>query len=873
VNRRGSSRPGRAGPAARSGTHRAAVLGAAAAGLVLVVVALAAPWDGVAQGSRVALACGAALAIGTGIRLHRPARQAPWWILAGGFALFGAGHLAAVPGVWSPPLLLGELAPLAAYPVLGLAVLGLLRAQRPSGDREAAIDAAVVVIALATFLGGNLVSGSAQAGPGWTASAVGTLTLGAITAGTVRLLFSDSSRSPSTWLLVGASASGLVGSVLRTVELTSAVTVVSWHDGFVLAAYVLVGLAGLHPTMSNLTDADGDSRAAGGRLAILGLSLMAAPVTLLVQQPDRGIAVIVGGSVVLSLLVLWRLGRLVAERDLVRAQQHARADRQTALAEIGLYALREHDRQKVVEETLRISTALLHLQGCQIRTAATPVAVAPDEVEVPMISGDQHAGRLAARRTQPLSAEDRAFLQSVANVLAGVVQREQAQNEMRRRAVHDPLTGLPNRILLLDRLEHALTRAQRNPAPVGVMFIDLDGFKRVNDDLGHRAGDELLRAVAERLRKVLRRQDTLARLSGDEFVVLCEKLSMSDATLIAERIVQAMHRAFRLPGGEARVTASVGVALSDAHGGDPGQLLYQADAAMYHAKDSGGAAYEVFDEKLGARLHRRRWLEQQLRGASARGELSPVYQPLIQLDRDLGEIGLFGVETLLRWTHPTAGPISPGEFIPVADATGLIVQVGEWILREACRQLVEWRRELPDDAPFSVFVNISPRQLTDPDFPARVQAVLDESGADARHLVLEVTETAILDDQGEGARTLKALRRLGLRIALDDFGTGYSSLTHLKRLPLDLIKVDASFVDGVGGTGEDRAIVAAVIGIARELGVAVVGEGVETEEQLSALIELGCDIAQGYHLGRPLPVDRVRPYLSRWERSLIRADF
>jgi predicted signal transduction protein with EAL and GGDEF domain len=379
--------------------------------------------------------------------------------------------------------------------------------------------------------------------------------------------------------------------------------------------------------------------------------------------------------------------------------------------------------------------------------------------------------------------------------------------------------------------------------------------------------------VAERLRKFLRRQDTLARLSGDEFVVLCEKLSMSDATLIAERIVQAMHRAFRLPGGEARVTASVGVALSDAHGGDPGQLLYQADAAMYHAKDSGGAAYEVFDEKLGARLHRRRWLEQQLRGASARGELSPVYQPLIQLDRDLGEIGLFGVETLLRWTHPTAGPISPGEFIPVADATGLIVQVGEWILREACRQLVEWRLELPDDAPFSVFVNISPRQLTDPDFPARVQAVLDETGADARHLVLEVTETAILDDQGEGARTLKALRRLGLRIALDDFGTGYSSLTHLKRLPLDLIKVDASFVDGVGGTGEDRAIVAAVIGIARELGVAVVGEGVETEEQLSALIELGCDIAQGYHLGRPLPVERVRPYLSRWERSLIRADF
>jgi diguanylate cyclase len=227
----------------------------------------------------------------------------------------------------------------------------------------------------------------------------------------------------------------------------------------------------------------------------------------------------------------------------------------------------------------------------------------------------------------------------------------------------------------------------------------------------------------------------------------------------------------------------------------------------------------------------------------------------------------------MRWTHPTAGPISPGEFIPVADATGLIVQVGEWILREACRQLGEWRRELPADAPFSVFVNISPRQLTDPDFPSRVQAVLDSTGADVRHLVLEVTETAILDDQGEGARTLKTLRRMGLRIALDDFGTGYSSLTHLKRLPLDLIKVDASFVDGVGGTGEDRAIVAAVIGIARELGVRVVGEGVETEEQLTALTELGCDIAQGYHLGRPLPADRVRPYLSRWERSLIRSDF
>jgi diguanylate cyclase (GGDEF)-like protein/PAS domain S-box-containing protein len=427
-------------------------------------------------------------------------------------------------------------------------------------------------------------------------------------------------------------------------------------------------------------------------------------------------------------------------------------------------------------------------------------------------------------------------------------ERQDYQDRLAHEVLHDRLTGLANRALFVDRLHQSLARTARRESLLAVLFVDLDRFQLVNDSLGHEAGDCLLVEVAARLQGVLRSGDTAARFGGDEFTLLCEEVvDEAQATAIADRVLAVLSVPFLLDGSSLHLTGSVGIVLSDgANDVLPTDLLRDADAAMHRAKDLGKARYELFDERLRARAVARFQTESALHAAIAQGQLRVHYQPEVCLKT--GRI--LGAEALVRWLHPDNGLVPPDEFIPLAEETGLIEQIGTWVLREACWQAARWRDAGGDAQPFEVWVNLSPRQLT-PSLVAVVAGVLEDTGADPAQLGLEVTETALLGDAEAAIGILTELRALGVRIVIDDFGTGYSSLAYLRRLPVHGVKIDKSFVASLGTSREDAAIVAAVVGMASALGLRTIAEGVETRAQLDQVVRLGCDAAQGYYFAAP----------------------
>ena len=440
-----------------------------------------------------------------------------------------------------------------------------------------------------------------------------------------------------------------------------------------------------------------------------------------------------------------------------------------------------------------------------------------------------------------------------------ITKRKSLEESLRYQALHDPLTGLPNRLLFMDRLEHALSLASRQTRLIMVLFVDLDDFKVVNDSLGHEAGDTLLVAVAKRLGACLRPEDTVARFGGDEFAVLLEDITVtSDADRAAERIVEGLRKPFVIEGREISISPSIGIVSATSSHDRPKDLLRKADIAMYVAKGKGKARYEVFDSTMNVRALERLELENDLRRAIERGELRVHYQPKVLV----GTGKIVGTEALVRWEHPERGLLPPVAFIPIAEETDLIVPLGRWVLTEACRQTREWQELYPSDSPWVVCVNLSGRQLRHPELVKDVGRALQETGLEPENLDLEITESVLIEDQLSNLTTLRELKRLGVKLIIDDFGTDYSSLSYLKRLPADFLKIDRSFIGGLGEDPKDEGIVSAVIDLARVLGMEEIAEGVETTEQAAYLRELGCRFAQGYLFSKPLPAEEIGALLA-----------
>ncbi len=443
-------------------------------------------------------------------------------------------------------------------------------------------------------------------------------------------------------------------------------------------------------------------------------------------------------------------------------------------------------------------------------------------------------------------------------------ERKVLQDQLVHEASHDSLTALANRSLFRDRVERVLRTANGRPAKLTVLFLDLDGFKEVNDSLGHATGDMLLIQVAERLRSCVRPIDTVARLGGDEFAVLiADKSSERDGTAVADRITRALREPFKLEGREIEVGASIGIAATDQDVEDADHLLRNADLAMYRAKATGAGGFERYHPRLHVALVERLQLEAELRQALAADELELHYQPTLAFAT--GEIQ--GVEALARWKHPRRGFISPAEFIPLAEQTGLIRKLGRFGLQEACRQLAEWSQTIPACADMTVSVNISGRHLQDASLIDDVQDALADSGLEPARLVLEMTESVLMDHTEENVDLLVRLKELGVGLAIDDFGTGYSSLAYLHRFPADVIKIDRSFVERLGGSDSDAELLRTIVQLGKSLRMVTVAEGVETAEQAAALQQMGCELAQGFHFFRPLTPERLQQLFAKPGRA------
>ena len=581
-------------------------------------------------------------------------------------------------------------------------------------------------------------------------------------------------------------------------------------------------------------------------------------------------------------------GIVINARDIT--QRRARLERQTAISDLGREVLRATTLGGAVTSAIDMVDRVMHPRHCRIveanerrdpdgHPAAPPTArpltldvlsieEEPPTLRLPVGAPEKPLAFIEVFQDSPITGDDEQFIEGVSSIVLLAMVRFRAEDAIRHQAMHDPLTGLSNRALFNDRLEHALKRRMRSEGFVGVMIVDLDGFKNINDSLGHLAGDALLIAVANRFRTTLREPDTIARLGGDEFAILVEDLRSSDeASAMAQRVLNALVEPLPVSEQEVAIGASVGIAITARPDTRADRLLSDADAAMYQAKRAGKGCYRVFEAAMHAAAVDRMSLEQDLRAAIRDRALTLNFQPIVSVRT--GDVTSF--EALARWRHPTRGYISPRTFISLAEDSGLIIDLGRAVLLEACQQARRWRSG-PNGARTTVSVNASRLQLAHPEFIEHVTDALARAELEPSSLVVEVTESVLASESRNTIDTLDELRRMGVRISIDDFGTGYSSFAALADLPIDIIKIDKRFVDDLLGDDQGRGFVTAIMLLATTLHLETTAEGVELAEQYEALAELGCTHIQGFLFSPPMPGDKIDEYLARDHGRLLPAD-
>jgi diguanylate cyclase (GGDEF)-like protein/PAS domain S-box-containing protein len=816
-------------------------------------------------------------AIILGVRLHRPDARTAWYLLAAGVATFVIGD-----NLYSVRLYVEhaealfpsyvDIVYLAVYPLLVAGLVRLVRTRTPGRDHAGLLDAAIITCGVGLLSWVILIVPYVRI-DGLTilerltsiAYPLGDVALLAVA---VRLLVGSGRRPLAFWLLAGSIVPLLAADAFYgSLNLTG-----GWHEhnpvdlGWI-AFYVGWGTAALHPSMRELSvRAAHASRTTRRRLLVVGSAALIPPAVLFVQQM---LGSVVDGSAiaitaaVLFALVLTRTAGLAGEvadtrnearfRSLVnhasdaiivvdsqgRIHYHAPSaarvlgrDASELLGQpIGDILLEADERELLV---LLATTGANAIVEWSVR--GTDGTLRDMEVIVADLRGDEEVG-------------------GVVLTMRDITERRMLDAELRRQALHDTLTGLPNRSLFNDRIAHALSRRARLHGEIAVMFLDLDDFKLVNDSLGHPVGDEILILVASRLASVLKEGDTFARLGGDEFAVLLEDGDSGSiaAEAVAARLQDALREPFPMGSDSIPVRASIGIAIGRRGTDTPSGLLRDADLAMYVAKRNGKARSECFAPEMHEQAIRRLEIASELRGAIDDGQLVLFYQPIVAVATGR----TLGVEALVRWNHPRRGLTPPSEFIPIAESTGLVIPLGRWVLAEACRQTREWQLAGVVDEDFYVSVNLSARHLHDGGVVDDILDALAVSGLRPAALLVEVTESALVEDLDPTGARLRALKALGVRVALDDFGTGYSSLARLSTFPLDVVKIDKSFVDRVcrEGDTDGEAMMRAVIDLSHTLGMVAIAEGVEQPEQAVALERLGCTMAQGYLFARPMPPD------------------
>jgi diguanylate cyclase (GGDEF)-like protein/PAS domain S-box-containing protein len=879
---------------------------AAAAGYLLL------PDAGRAQAAvQVACDLGAFAAILAGVAVHRPVRRAGWMTLAAGKALYVAGTAAfyAYPAFSNAVLAFPSFADalyLCAYVLLVLGV-GLLASRGHGRDWSKLLDGAIVVAGAGLISFIYLVLPSAG-GPGVSnagrivAVAYPLLDVVLLAVG-VRLamggLGTPAQRLLGLWLASQLAAdSWYLATVLRGEFQPGHPVNVLW-----LLSFAFLGAAALHPSMRALgtEPARSDRGSPRARLAVLAAASLLAPTAAIVFGVGKGHsdAIAIGAaSAVIFLLVIARMAQLMVDVGVLRAAEaRLRASESALRQEIAERKLAEQSMHRLAAIVQSSSDAIYSVAPDLTVTAWNPAAEAlfgwraeqvvghpvtsvwpPEQLatdgplferalagqvvtDLETVRLRSDGGRVPVALTWSPIKDDAGGVIGVSVIGRDITERKRLESQLVHQALHDPLTGLANRALFTDRLEHAIARAARPATTVAVLVIDLDRFKDVNDSLGHEAGDALLAEVAARLERNSRAGDTVARLGGDEFAVLLEDISAAKAVRAAELLLEALARPLTLHGRDMTPSAGVGIAFGS--GEDAATLLRNADVAMYAAKGRGKAEgqsrYRIFEPDMHARVVDRLELAADLRHAPQRRELRLRYQPEVHLRT--GRIA--GFEALLRWQHPTRGMVAPDEFIPLAEENGLIVPIGRWVLEEACRQGRDWQRRWPADPPLAMAVNLSARQLRHAAIVDEVCAALATAGLPAPSLTLEITETAVIEDLDLALATLAQLHELGVRLALDDFGTGYSSLSYLHRLPVDILKIDRSFVSAVAGSPEESALVRAIVQLGQTLALETVAEGVETSEQLAELRRLDCQLGQGYYFAKPLDEGGVGELLER----------